>query len=83
MKGFATRQIDVYTTGCLIDCPYFKEYYKVVAIDPKAIQQVNFTGNLEKGGNTTVLFIIEETKETILNFSQGNVRVLQFYFALI
>ena len=44
---------DDYTTGCLLDYPYFKKYYKLIAIDlskqqtldadPKAMQQINFT----------------------------------------
>ena len=45
-------------------------------VDPKVIQQIDFTGNLEKAGNTTVVFILEGVKETILNFPQGTVRVL-------
>ena len=45
-------------------------------IDPRAIQQVNFTANLDCAGNTTMFFIIEEAKETVLDFSQGTVRVL-------
>ena len=44
--------------------------------DPKAIQQINFTANLDKPGNTTMFFIIEEAKETVLEFSQGTVKVL-------
>ena len=48
--------------------------------DPKAIQRINFTGNLNRGqnvnDNTTMFFIIEEVKETILEFSQGTVKVL-------
>ena len=46
--------------------------------DPKTIQNVNFTGNLERGGNAnTIMFlIIEEAKETVLDFSQGTVKVL-------
>ena len=44
--------------------------------DPKAIQQINFTGNLAQDGNTTIFFITEEAKETILDFSEGTVRVL-------
>ena len=43
--------------------------------DPKANQQINFTGNSDRDGNTTMFFIIEETKETILDFSQGTVKV--------
>ena len=44
--------------------------------DPRAIQQINFTANLDKAGNTRVYFIIEEAKENILEFSQGTVKVL-------
>ena len=51
--------------------------------DPKAIQQINFTGNLDWDGNATRFFIIEEAKETILDFSQGTLTSLSIYFALI
>ena len=44
--------------------------------DPKAIQQINFTANLDRAGNTRIYFILEEAKETALNFSQETVRVL-------
>ena len=44
--------------------------------DPRAIQQINFTANLDRAGNTTVYFILEEAKKTILDFSQGTVKVL-------
>ena len=73
-----------YTVGCLLDYLFFKEHYKLLAIDlskqqkleadPKAIQQINFTGNLEN--NATMFFIIEEAKETVLDFSKGTVKVL-------
>ena len=43
--------------------------------DPRAIQQINLTANLDRAGNT-VYFILEEAKETILDFSQGTVKVL-------
>ena len=43
---------------------------------PRAIQQINFTANLDGDGNTTTFFIIEEEKETVLDFSQGTVKVL-------
>ena len=49
--------------------------------DKKAIQQINFTEDLDQ--EVTMFFIIEEAKETILYFSQGTVRVLQIYFALM
>ena len=43
--------------------------------DPRAIQQINFTANLDRT-STRVYFILEEAKETILDFSQGTVKVL-------
>ena len=36
--------------------------------DTRAIQQIHFTENLERAGNTTIFFITEETKETVSNF---------------
>ena len=85
IRKIATGQGDDYTTGCLLDYPYFKENYKMIAIDlsklqaldadPKAIQQIHFTANLDKTGNTT-FFILEEAKETVLDFSQGTIKVL-------
>ena len=45
-------------------------------VDPKTIQQKhNFTGNLDWGAGATIFFVIEEVKETVLNFSQGTVKV--------
>ena len=86
VRKIATGKGDDYTTGCLLDYSYFKENYKMIAIDlskqqvldadPRAIQQINFTANLDRAGNTTMFFIIEEAKETVLDFSQGTVKVL-------
>ena len=44
--------------------------------DPRAIQQINFTANLDRASDTKVYFILEESKETNLNFPQGTVKVL-------
>ena len=33
IQKIATSQGDDYTTGCLLDYPYFKKYYKTIAID--------------------------------------------------
>ena len=44
--------------------------------NPKTIQKINFTANLDRTGNTTMFFIIEEAKESILDFSQRKVEVL-------
>ena len=43
--------------------------------DPRAIQQINFTANVDRNGNKTMLFITVEVKETVLDFSQGTVKV--------
>ena len=84
IRKISTGQRDDYLTGCLLDYTCFKEHYKVIAIylskqkkldaDPKATQQINFTGNLEK--NASISSIIKEVKETILSFSRGTVKVL-------
>ena len=86
IRKIDTSQVDDYATGCLLDYPYFKENHKMIAIDlskqqaldadPRAIQQINFTANLDRAGNTTTFFIIKEAKETVSNFSQGTVKVL-------
>ena len=86
IRKIATGQWGDYTTGCLLDYSYFKENYKMIAIDlskqqvldadPRAIQQINFTANLDRAGNTRFYFILEEAKETVFEFSQGTVKVL-------
>ena len=86
IRKIATGQGDDYTTGCLLGYSYFKDYYKMIAIDlskqqaldadTRAIPQISFMANLDRAGNTTMFFIIEEAKETVLDFSQGTVKVL-------
>ena len=44
--------------------------------DPRGNQQINFTANLDTAGNTRIYFVLEEAKETKLDFSQGTVKVL-------
>ena len=61
IRKIAIGQVDDYTTGCLLDYNYFNNYYKMIAVDlikqqeldadPKAIQQMSFTGNLNQGEN--------------------------------
>ena len=85
IRKIAIGQGDDYTTGCLLDYTYFKKYYKMIAIDlskqqaldadPRAIQQINFTANLDRDGNTRFYFILVEVKETVFEFSQGTVKV--------
>ena len=79
--------------GWILHYVYFKNYYNMTAIDlskqqaldadPKAVQKENFTGKLDRAGNTTLFFIIEESKETVWNFSKGTEKVLWIYFSLI
>ena len=49
---------------------------QALGADPKAIQRINFTANVNRWGNTRIFFILEETKENLLNFSQETVNVL-------
>ena len=86
IRKSATSKGDDYATGCLLDYPYFRDSYKMIAVDlsrqqaldtdPRAIQQINFTANLDRAGDTRVYFILEESKETKHDFSQGTVKVL-------
>ena len=86
IRKIATGKGDVYTTGCLLNYPYFKENYKMILIDlsrqneldadPRVIQQINLTANLDRAGNSTIFFITEEAKETVFEFSQRAVKVL-------
>ena len=86
IRKIAIGQGDDYTTGCLLDYTYFRKYYKMIAIDlsklqaldanPRAVQQINFTANLDRDSNTRFYFILEEVKENIFEFSQGTVKVL-------
>ena len=86
IRKIATGKGDDYTTGCLLDYPYFKDNYKMIAIDlskqqvldanSRKIKQINFTAKLDRDGNTTIFFIIKHEKETIIEFSQGTVKIL-------
>ena len=86
IRKIATGHGDDYTTGCLLDYSYFMDTYKMIVVDlskqqvldadPRAIQQINFTANLDRDGDTRIYFTLEEAKETILDFSQGTLKVL-------
>ena len=72
IRKTVTGQREDYTTGFLLDYSYFKDNYKMIAIDlskqqaldadPRAIQQINFTANLDRVENTTMFFINEEAR---------------------
>ena len=71
------------TTGSLLDFNYFDKHYKLVALDlskqkeldadPRAIQQVGFKHML--GTDSTIYWVLEKSKETILEFYKGNIKV--------
>ena len=50
---------------------------QALAADPKALQKINFTANLDRADNTRFNLIPEEAKETVFEFSQGIVKVLE------
>ena len=100
IRKIATGKGDDYRTGCLLDYPYFKNHYKMIALDlskqqaldadPRVIQQINFTviqqinfTNLDRNGNTSMFFIIEEAKETALNAIELNMIFLNTKYSLI
>ena len=72
-----------YTTGSLLDCNYFDKHCKLVAVDlskrkeldadPRAIQQIEFKYMF--GTNSTIYWVLEKFKETILEFYKGTVKV--------
>ena len=72
-----------YTTGSLLDYNYFKKHYKLVAVDlskqkeldavPRAIQKIEFKYML--GTNSTIYLVLEKSKETILEFHKGTVKI--------
>ena len=93
VRKSATGQDEDYTNGYLLDYPFFKKYYKLIATDlskqqkldanPKAMQKINCTESLSRAEDATIFFIIEDAKETALDFPKGAVKVLLFYFDLI
>ena len=70
-------------TGSLLDYNYFKKHYKLVAVDlskqkeldtdPRAIQEIEFKYML--GTDSTIYWVLEKSKETILEFYKGTVKV--------
>ena len=78
IRKITTGQGDDYTTGCLLDYVYSKKYYKMITIDlskqqvldadPKTIQQINFTENLDRDRNTRFISFLKKQKKLFLNF---------------
>ena len=88
VRKVSTGHRDDYTTGSLLDYAYFKNNYKLIAVDlskqksldvdPRAIQQIVFQGVV--GGDNDLKIrlytILEQSKETILEFYKGTAKVL-------
>ena len=79
---------DDYITGYLLDYAYFKDNFKLIAVDsskqknldvdPRAIQQIVFQGVVGGANNTKIRLytILEKSREAILEFSKGTTKVL-------
>ena len=79
---------DDYTTGCLLDYAYFKDNYRLIAVDlskqkdldadPRAIQQIVFQGVVGGNDGTKIRLytVLEQSKETMLEFSKGEAKVM-------
>ena len=86
IQKIATALGDDYMTGCLWDYNYFNNYIKMRAIDlskqqaldtdPKAIQQINFTGNLDRAGNKTIFSLLKKQRKQYLIFHKELLKVL-------
>ena len=88
IRKVSTGYGDDYTTGCLLDYAYFKDHYRLIAVDlskqkaldadPRAIQQIVFQGVVGGENNTKIRLytILEKSKETILEFAKGTTKVL-------
>ena len=93
IKQYELRKVsaghgDDYTTASLLDYVYFKDNYKLTAIDlskqkaldvdPRAIQQIVFQGVVGGDNNTKIRIytILKQSRETTLQFSEGTAKVL-------
>ena len=88
VRKVSIRYADDYTTGSSSDFAYFKDNYKLIAVDlrkqkaldadPRAIQQIVFQGVVGGENNTKIRLytILEKSKETILEFAKGTAKVL-------
>ena len=88
IRKVSTGYGDDYTTGCLLDYAYFKDNYRLIAVDlskqkaldadPRAIQQIVFQGGVGGARNTkiTLYLILEKSKETVLEFYKGTAKAL-------
>ena len=89
IRKISTGQVDDYTTGCLLGFAYFEKNCRLIAVDlskqkvldanSRAIQQIIFTGKIkatEENTRVLIYYILEKSKETVLEFSKGTTKVL-------
>ena len=90
VRKISTGKGDDCTTGFLLDFDYFEKIYRLLAADlskqkvldadSRAIQQIIFTGTIKATVSNTrvvIFYVLEKSKETILEFSKGTIKVLQ------
>ena len=78
IRKIATGREDDYTAGCLLGYSYFKENYKMIAIDlskqqtldadPGAIQKINFTANLDEQEIQQCSLLLNKQKKLFWTF---------------
>ena len=90
VRKVSTEYGDDHTTGCLLDYAYFKDNYRLIAVDlskqkaldadPRAIQQIVFQGVVGGEDNTKIKLytILEKSKETMLEFSKGTAKFCNY-----
>ena len=88
VRKVSTGQVDDYTKGCLLDYAYFKDSYRLIAldlskqkvldVDPRAVQQIVFQGIAGGADNSKVRVytILKKLKETVLEFFKETAKVL-------
>ena len=89
IRKISTGQGDDDTTGCLLDYSYFRKNYRLIEVDlskqkaldadSRAIQEIIFTGKIKAAADNTrviIFYILEKSKETILEFSKRTTKVL-------
>ena len=84
VKKISTGQGDDYTTDCLLNFAYFEKNYRLIAVDlskqkvldadSRAIQKIIVTG--KASANVMVYYILDQSREIILQFSKGTTNVL-------
>ena len=89
IRKISTGQGKDYRAGCLLDFVYFEKNYRLIAADwskqkalyadSRAIQQITFTGKIKltaANARIIIYYILEQSKETMLKFSNGTTKVL-------